>query len=97
MFSLSALLIPFVLGGLIGWIYFTGLWETVRRLPEAHSPYGFLIFSFAARMVFALGGFYILADGQWERMTATLLGFFIVRAIRIRSLDRPIPFSPTGA
>lgn len=97
MFYLSALIIPFVLGGLIGWIYFTGLWRTVRKLPEAHSPYGLMIFSFAARMVFALGGFFILADGQWERMTAALLGFFIVRAILVRSFGRTLPFTPTGA
>ena len=77
MFSLSALLIPFVLGGLIGWIYFTGLWETVRRLPEAHSPYGLVIFSFAARMVFALGGFFIL-ESDASQAASCFLGQAIV-------------------
>jgi F1F0 ATPase subunit 2 len=97
MFFLSKLLIPFVLGGLIGWIYFAGLWKTVKRLPETRSPHGLMIFSFAARTLFALGGFFILADGQWERMTATLLGFFLVRAILVRTLGRTPHPSPTGA
>jgi F1F0 ATPase subunit 2 len=97
MFALSALLIPFVLGGLIGWIYFSGLWETVRRLPEARSPHGLMIFSFAVRTLFALGGFFILADGQWEHMTVALLGFIIVRAILVRSLGRIPRSSPAGA
>lgn len=93
MFSLSTLLISFGLGGLIGWIYFAGLWETVKRLPEAHSPHGLMILSFAARTLFTLGGFFILADGQWERMTAVFLGFLIVRIILVRSLGR-IPMPP---
>jgi len=88
MFSLPALFIPFIAGGLIGWVYFSGLWETVRRLPEARNPHWLMMLSFLSRTVFALGGFYILADGQWQRMTAALLGFFIVRAILVRSLGR---------
>jgi F1F0 ATPase subunit 2 len=97
MFFPPALLIPFVLGGLIGWVYFTGLWETVRRLPDANSPYGLMIFSFAGRSLFALGGFFILTDGQWERATAALLGFFIMRVILVRSRGRIPRSSPAGA
>jgi F1F0 ATPase subunit 2 len=102
MFSLSALIFPFALGGLIGWVYFSGLWETVRRLPEAKSPHGLMLLSFAARTLFALGGFFILTDGQWERMAASIAGFFIVRAVLVHSLGRiPMPpgrvTRPTGA
>jgi F1F0 ATPase subunit 2 len=97
MYSLSALLIPFVLGGLIGWAYFSGLWETVKRLPDAENAHRLVIFSFAARTLFVLGGFFVLADGQWERMTAALVGFYIVRVILVRSLGRPPQTSPTGA
>jgi F1F0 ATPase subunit 2 len=97
MHSLSVLLIPFALGGLIGWVYFSGLWETVKRLPEARNAHGLMIFSFAARTLFVLGGFFVLADGQWDRMTAALVGFYIVRVILVRSLGRPPQTSPTGA
>ncbi|PKN59997.1 MAG: ATP synthase subunit I [Deltaproteobacteria bacterium HGW-Deltaproteobacteria-11] len=97
MFSLSTLIVPFVLGGMIGWVYFSGLWETVRRLPEAKSPHRLMILSFAARTLFALGGFFILTDGQWERMAASVAGFFIVKAVLVGSLGRiPRSFS-TGA
>lgn len=95
--TLSALSIPFFVGGMIGWVYFKGLWETVRRLPEADSPYGLMILSFTARTLFALGGFYILTDGQWERATAALLGFFIMRTILVRTHGRIARSSPAGA
>lgn len=97
MLSLTSLLISLILGGLIGWVYFAGLWETVRRLPDANSPYGLMILSFAARSIFALGGFYILTDGRWERTTAALIGFFIMRMIQVRTHGRIARSSPAGA
>jgi F1F0 ATPase subunit 2 len=97
MFSLSTLLVPFALGGLIGWVYFSGLWETVRRLPEAKSPHRLMILSFAARTLFALGGFFILTDGQWERMVASVAGFFIVKAVLVCSFGRNAKSFSTGA
>jgi F1F0 ATPase subunit 2 len=97
MFSLSTLLVPFVLGGLIGWVYFSGLWETVRRLPEANNPHVLMILSFTARTLFALGGFFILTDGQWERMAASVAGFFIVKAVLVTSLGKTTKSFSTGA
>ena len=95
--QLPSLLIPLLLGGLIGWVYFQGLWETVRRIPDARRPYGLMIVSFAARSIFALGGFFILTDGQWERATAALLGFFAMRVILVRIRGRIARPSPAGA
>ncbi len=95
--QLPSLLIPLLLGGLIGWVYFQGLWETVRRIPDARRPYGLMIVSFAARSIFALGGFFILTDGQWERATAALLGFFAMRVILVRTRGRIARPSPAGA
>ena len=97
MLFISTLIVPFVLGGLIGWVYFSGLWETVRRLPEAKNPYGLMILSFAARTLFAVGGFFILTDGQWERMVASVAGFLIVKAVLVRSFGRNAKTSSTGA
>lgn len=97
MFTLSTLFVPFVLGGLIGWVYFAGLWETVRRLSEAKSPHRLMILSFAARTLFALGGFFILTDGQWERMAASIAGFIIVKTILVRRFGRNVTSSSAGA
>lgn len=94
---ISTFFIPFIVGALIGWVYFSGLWHTVRKIPEAKNPYRLMILSFLARMVFALGGFYLLADGQWQRMTAVLLGFFIIRGILVRTLGRVADVSSSGA
>jgi F1F0 ATPase subunit 2 len=97
MFSLTTLCIPFVLGSLIGWVYFSGLWETVRRLPESKNPHGLMILSFAARTLFALGGFFILMDGQWERMAASVAGFLIIKTILVRRFGRNVSSPSTGA
>ena len=97
MLSLTSIVISLILGGLIGWVYFAGLWETVRRLPDANRPYGLMILSFAARSMFALSGFYILTDGRWERATAALIGFFIMRMILVRNRGRIARSSPAGA
>jgi len=56
-----------------------------------------MILSFAARSLFALGGFYILTDGRWERATAALIGFFIMRLILVRSHGRIARSSTAGA
>jgi F1F0 ATPase subunit 2 len=97
MFSFTTLLIPFVLGGLIGWVYFGGLWETVRRLPESKNPQRLMILSFAARTLFALGGFFMLTEGQWERMVAAIAGFFIVKSFLVRSFGVSAKSSSAGA
>ena len=97
MFAVSTLLVPFIVGGLIGWVYFAGLWKTLQRLPEAKSPHGMMMLSFAARTLFALGGFYMLADGQWKRMAASIAGFIIVKVVLIRCFGRTAASPSTGA
>ncbi|MFH1080183.1 MAG: ATP synthase subunit I [Pseudomonadota bacterium] len=97
MISLSIFFVPLVIGSLIGWVYFWGLWETVQRLPEVKNPHGLMMLSFAARTIFALGGFFILTDGQWERIAASVAGFFIAKAVLIRSFGRIAKPYSTGA
>ncbi|MDI9570999.1 MAG: ATP synthase subunit I [Pseudomonadota bacterium] len=83
---LQSILIPLAAGGLIGFLYFLGLWRTVRRLPFAPRPWRLLAGSYLLRLVFALGGFYLLMDGSWERPVAAVAGFVIVRSAMTKSL-----------
>jgi len=79
---------PFVIGSLMGLLYFMGLWQTVRKLPESPKPYRLVLYSYFGRLAMALGGFYLFLNGPWERLAAVVLGFFTVRTVLIRILGK---------
>lgn len=83
MSSFASLALPLFIGGLIGLVFFLGLRETVRRIPEAKNPHVLMIISFALRSLLAMTGFMILMNGQWERMAAAVAGFFIAKIFMI--------------
>ncbi|NPU85616.1 MAG: ATP synthase subunit I [Syntrophaceae bacterium] len=94
--SLSTLIVPFLAGCLLGFFYFTGLWQTVKRLPGARHPWRLLVVSYAARLASTLGGFYLLMDGSWERPVAAVIGFLTLRTVMVRGLGPKIPPPPKG-
>ena len=73
------LLISFIVGAAIGVIYFAGLWETIRKLPDAEKPVRRMALSYALRMTLALSGFYFVMQGEWERLAAAMVGFLLMR------------------
>ena len=78
------LLFPFVMGLLLGALFFGGLWWTVwKGLSSKKSTFWFLG-SLWLRMSITLAGFYFSAAGHWRRLLMCLLGFFIARFIVIR-------------
>ncbi len=77
----SALLCLAVLAGAaLGAIYFGGLWWSVRRAASSRRPALSMLVSALLRMGIALGGFYLVADGNWKRLLLCLLGFVVARA-----------------
>jgi F1F0 ATPase subunit 2 len=78
------LLSSLIVGIGLGIFYFAGLWLTVKRLPGSQSPALLVLGSFFGRMVVVLPGFYLVMDGHLERLLASVLGFFIVRAASVR-------------
>jgi F1F0 ATPase subunit 2 len=75
-------------GMVLGALYFSGLWYTVRHLPDSKRPFMSLFGSFAVRAGIVLGGFYFVAGGHWERFIAVLIGFILMREILIRRIGR---------
>jgi F1F0 ATPase subunit 2 len=76
------LIAAFVAGLALGAFYFIALWRTVRQLPIAKSPARLMLGSFILRMAVIMAGFYlVMGTGHWERLTAAMLGFIIVRKI----------------
>ncbi len=75
LFLLCALLDGIGLGAL----FYGGLWWTLRRSLSSASIALWLPASFVLRTAVALAGFWFVADGEWPRLLACLLGFFIAR------------------
>jgi F1F0 ATPase subunit 2 len=81
--------VAFAMGAGIGFLYFCGLWWTVRRLPSVKRTGLFLLLSFFLRTGLALALFYLVMGGKWERLLAGVLGFMLTRVLLVRRL-RPV-------
>jgi len=78
-----------IAGGVLGVIFFGGLWWTVRwGVASQRAAFWFLV-SWLLRMTIVAAGFYLISDGHWDRLLAGLFGFVLVRSILIR-LTRPL-------
>jgi len=80
------LMTAFLVGAAIGAIYFAGLWETVRKLSDTDKPFRRVVLSFALRMILLISGFYLVMQGQWERLVAAMIGLILVREVMVRKL-----------
>ena len=68
-------------GGLLGAIFFGGLWWTVRKGVSSSRPALWFLGSGLLRMSIVLAGFYFVSGGQWKRLVACLVGFVIARVV----------------
>jgi len=87
-----SLMLTLVMGGMLGAIFFGGLWWTVRKVVSSRWPAFWLLGSMLLRTGITLAGFYFVAGGHWERLLVCLLGFVIARLMVIRftrSAEKP--------
>jgi F1F0 ATPase subunit 2 len=82
-------------GAGLGAIFFGGLWWTVRRAASSARPAQCIVVSALLRMSMALGGFYLVAGGHWERLLLCLVGFIAARAVVTWLTRLPAPERPT--
>ena len=66
------LVLAWVAGGVLGAIFFGGLWWTVRKGLSSQQPALWFFGSLLLRMSIALAGFYVVAGGHWERLLLCL-------------------------
>ncbi|MCU0285768.1 MAG: ATP synthase subunit I [Acidobacteria bacterium] len=78
------LLYTFLIGILLGGIFFGSLWWTVRKGLLVKKSITWFFVSFWLRMAIILAGFYFSSAGNWQRLISCLLGFIISRVIIIR-------------
>lgn len=81
--SIFSMLIALIAGIILGVFYFGSLWITVRQLPTTAYPARLFIGSFIGRIVVTMFGFYLIMDGQWQRILIGLGGFILARIILI--------------
>jgi len=74
-----------IVGFVLGYIFFGGLWWTVRRLPKMKHPMLWTFISLILRMTVAVTGFLLIArGGHWVHLLVCLGGFITVRFILTR-------------
>jgi len=88
------LLLAGTAGGLLGAVFFGGLWWTVRKGVSSPRPAVWFFASMLLRMAIAVGGFYFVAGGRWERLLACLVGFILARLIVTRLTRLPVETLP---
>lgn len=84
-------------GGVLGAVFFGGLWWTVRHAASSPTPARWFLASLIVRTATVLAGFYAVAAGQPAQMGLSLLGFVLARAIVLRvTKPTPDPAAPTS-
>ena len=93
--SLFFLPVTFILGILLGNLYFRGLWITVQKLPTAQNPILLTFGSFFGQLPIAIAGFaLVLAIAQEYAIWHLLVGvgaFIWVRNRMINKLQQKLP------
>jgi F1F0 ATPase subunit 2 len=79
-----------VVGGVLGTMFFGGLWWTVRQGVSAKRPALWFLGSLLVRTGIVLVGFYVVAGGHWERLLLCLLGFVIAHFVVTRLTGSPV-------
>jgi F1F0 ATPase subunit 2 len=82
------LVLAWVGGGLLGAIFFGGLYWTIRKGASSKQPAPWFFGSLVLRISVVLAGFYFVSGGHWERLLVCLLGFVVARLVVTR-LTRP--------
>jgi F1F0 ATPase subunit 2 len=75
-------------GGVIGVMFFGGLWWTVHRGVSSGQPALWFLGSLLLRMSVTLAGFYLVSGADWQRLVLCLLGFVMAR-LAVTRLTRP--------
>lgn len=75
------LLLALAAGGLLGAMYFGGLWWTVQKGLISRRPALWFLCSLVLRTAAALTGFYWVGQGSWARLLSCMLGFVAARVV----------------
>jgi F1F0 ATPase subunit 2 len=75
------LVLAWLAGGVLGAIFFGGLWWTVRKGVSSKRPALYFLGSLLLRTTIVLAGLYFVSRGHWERLLVCFLGFVLARPV----------------
>jgi F1F0 ATPase subunit 2 len=82
-------MLEFIIGIILGILFFGGLYLTVGKLNEVKNPSFLVIFSFIIRMVILLGGLFYLSKKGYQAILLALMGIVLVKFIMIFMVNKP--------
>ena len=82
--NLVPLLGAVMAGATLGAFFFGGLWWTVQKGLTSNHPALWFFGSTLLRTSLVLVGFFFISAGDWKKLLACLLGFFIARVVVTR-------------
>ncbi|UJF16455.1 ATP synthase subunit I [Jeotgalibaca sp. MA1X17-3] len=82
------MIVSFLIGLLIGILYFGGLYYTTQKFNHVKSPGLFMILSFIFRMGILLTGLYYLAQAGFKNILLGFLAIMIVRMIMVSKIKK---------
>ncbi len=88
--STKLALAAFATGGLLGAVFFAGLWWTVKKGLATKNPALWFAGSLVLRMGLILAGFYLISTDGWQGLTLCVLGFLTSRAVVMRCTPAPL-------
>lgn len=80
--------VGFVVGAVIGALYFGGLWWSVMRIKNVECKKMFLFLSWMVRSVFLCGGLFILARYDSQMLIGGATGLLTARFLIVHSVKR---------
>jgi F1F0 ATPase subunit 2 len=66
-------------GIVLGAVFYTGLWLTVRSIAVARHPLALTMGSLLFRFALALAGLLVVLNAEWQNAAAYLAGFIAAR------------------
>lgn len=78
------LIIPLLIGFTMGFMYFAGLWLTVKKMNTVTHPLLWMFSSFIVRIGILSIVFYSLLMENWISLAVALIGFLIARTVYIQ-------------
>lgn len=82
------IVIAIIAGGLLGLLYFGGLWLTVKKMMKAKNPGLLYLGSSLLRTAIVITGFYLISGSNWKSWVSCVAGFIIARLILMRFLSK---------
>ena len=85
------MIIAFIVGILVGSLFFGGLYLTVKKLTSLKYPALFMMLSLIVRLVILTGGIYLIMDGGIKNVLSAMAGIILVRFVMIAKLGKALP------